>query len=76
MEAKDFSKMDNPAVAFYLFALATALSTFACGVYPTYVPDEVKYNIEHIALYFYRQLPDDGFKVMKPENYRKGPGGV
>lgn len=74
MKAEDFRSMDNPAVAFYLFALASALSTFACGVYPTYVPDEVKYDIEHLALYFYRQLPDDGFKVLKPDKYRRGQG--
>jgi len=63
MEVRDFGKMDNPAAAFYLLALAEALAGMTGGVFMGRVPQEVQKHTEMLVEYFRAQLPEDGFSV-------------
>ncbi len=63
MEVEDFGKMDNPALAFYLSALADALVGMMNGHYFA-IPLEVHSHAQLLAEYFRAQLPEDGFSVV------------
>ncbi len=63
MKVEDFGKMDNPAAAFYLLALAEALAGMTGGVFMSRVPQEVQEHAQTLVDYFRAQLPEDGFSV-------------
>lgn len=62
MKVEDFAKMDNPALAFYLAALADALLGVMNGNYFS-IPEEVVNHAQILVEYFWAQLPEDGFSV-------------
>jgi hypothetical protein len=64
MKAEDFERMENPAVAFYVLALAEALTAMMSGCYSMRVPQEVQDHAQVLVDYFRAQLPEDGFTVI------------
>lgn len=63
MKPEDFDPMKNPAVAFYVLALAEALTGLVGGVYVFHIPKEVQEHAQVLVDYFRAQLPEDGFTV-------------
>ena len=64
MKLADFHPMESPAAAFYMLALAEALSGMAGGVYSFRVPEDVQREISLLVDYFRAQLPESGFMVL------------
>ncbi len=67
MKAEDFERMDSPAAAFYMLALAEALVGMAGGVYIWKVPKEVQAHATLLVEYFRAQLPEGGFTVARSD---------
>lgn len=67
MKAEDFERMNSPAAAFYMLALAEAVSGMAGGVYSCKVPREVQAHAALLVEYFRAQLPEDGFTVTRSD---------
>ena len=63
MKPEDFEPMKNPAVAFYVLALAEAFTAMMAGCYSSRIPKEVQKHAQVLVDYFRAQLPEDGFTV-------------